>query len=158
MEKIRPARVFAPGQYLRITAEDQPGDKFVLLLPGGRALFLTLTLNRLLYSENGTCFAAADETMMTDLTDRTGVGVFSLPEDHWSTPAGIVHDFETSCRIYEMTHTRSESEAHFKSLLDQLATTQGEQFVGSLLAFLSSTFSWGFWEIENTKWKIPKLP
>ena len=150
---VRAAKIFSEGQTLRLTAEDQAGDKFVLLFGKNKALILTLKADRLLYDGIGTCFACEDETLMVDTTDRTGVGIISLPANHWSEVAAKVHDFETSCLVYQLSNNRSEAEAHFASLLDFIANTPGRKVLRSVLTGISKSLSWFFWDVRKTRFK-----
>lgn len=150
----RRIEVFFPGRPLRLTKQHRPGDKFFLFYSTGKPpLHLTLNEDRILCSKLGIKFACEDETMMVDLTDRPGVGFFSLSENHWSQRAAKVHDFETSCRAYQETHSRSEAEAHFTHLLEQLSNSMIQEVQGEGLSFISRMLSWFFWDVKRTRWK-----
>lgn len=145
-------KVFTPDRKLRLTSQDKPGDCFVLLFAKGKGLVLTLSTDRLLHDSNGCGFACEDETLMADTVDRPGVGVFSLPEDHWSNIAAAIHDYQTSCRAYMLAHGRSEAEADFRRHLQMVSTTFQRRVVSTILGAISNSLSWIFWDIPKTRW------
>jgi hypothetical protein len=155
---IKKVYTVMPDETIRLTAQHQPGDRFMLMAVSaeGRstvAAHLTLTKNRELVDKEGTIYAAVDETLMVDTTSRTGVGLLSLEEGHWSEAATDLHDFQTSCITYQNSYTRSEAEATLAANLDKVAETPARKAVGRLLSKLSRTFSWIFWDAPKTRWK-----
>lgn len=158
MKGVKKVYTVMPDETLRLTAQHQPGDRFMLMALNseGRSIvatYLTLTKNRELVDKDGTIYAAEDELLMVDTTSRTGVGPFSLEAGHWSETATDIHDFQTSCVTYQNSYTRSEAENTLASNLDKVATTPARKVVGKILSKISRTFSWMFWDSPKTRWK-----
>ena len=147
--------VFSPDTTLRINAQHVPGDRFLLIINQKKKQYLFLTLNsdRLLVADNGTEFMCEDETLMRDLDDRAGIGIFSLPKTGWYQPAAKVHDVMTSCMAWQLAHTRSSSEKHFKNLLDGLSDNFIEEVEEEALSLISRIASWFYWDVKETRWK-----
>lgn len=145
--------VIAANDPVRIKALHNPGDLFMVFLNGNKYLLLTLSGDRRLFDETGTEYACEDETLMKDLTDRTGVGILSFPQGHWTEAAARPHDFETSCTIYQLSNNRSDSEKEFRFRLDTVSNTRGRKILTPVVAFLSRAFSWNYWDVKKTRWK-----
>lgn len=158
MKGVKKVYTILPNEPIRLTAQHQPGDRFMLMAISkeGRSIVgahLTLTKNRELVDNNGTIYAAEDEMLMVDTTSRTGVGALSLEIGHWSEDATDIHDFQTACITYQNSHGRSEAEDALAANLDKIATTPTRKVVGKLLSKISRTFSWMFWDAPKTRWK-----
>lgn len=153
---VRPATIinnFRPGQPIRITKDHKPGDVFALRPVKGVVRKLYLGEDRILRDINGGVYSSEDELNMLDTKDRTGVGLFSLPEGHWSEKATRAHDHQTSSTIYMQSNPRSKAEESLRERLKPIATTPGRRLVAKALTRISKTFSWIFWDSTSTRWK-----
>lgn len=104
--------------------------------------------------EEGTIIALPEKTSSVDDKVRCGVGVASLPEDHWATDACRPHDYKTSSPAYQAFHNRSEAEDDFDRDLGILAERSwGRRIVAVALSTISRLSSWDFWENKKTRWK-----
>jgi hypothetical protein len=63
--------------------------------------------------ENGMVFALADPALGMDSHTRAGVGIFSLPEDHFLSQAAKTHDYMFTSPKYQQAYTMAEANAKF---------------------------------------------
>ncbi len=137
---------------LVLTEAHQVGEKFMLFISPTNYLFLTLCEGRRLFDEEGNEYGIADETLMLDTEERTGIWPFVLPKGHWSEIAAKPHDFVTSCKIYELSNPRSRAEAEFKRRLDSVSNTRGRRFVTTILTSITGALSGVLaWDVKETR-------
>ena len=138
---------------IRLLKCHRPGDRFIIYGPGDKHTFLTLSEDRRLFDKDGHEYACEDEALMVDTIDRPGIGPLSLPADHWSEAAAGPHDFQTSCKVYQMSNPRSRAEHEFAERLDAVSHSTGRKIVSKILATISKSLSWAFWDVKKTRWK-----
>lgn len=141
---------------MRIPRYAKPGWEMVLITTRSDVQFpsstlLTLGPDRQLRDKYGTVYAAEDELMMTDKSDRAGVGLLSLSaEDPFNTPAKH-HDFKYSCKSFQDSHSRLEADEKLREEMLLAATSPWRKWLAKVFYKLARGMGGGVWENDANR-------
>lgn len=96
----------------------------------------------------GTIIALRDDTATLDLSDRCGIGVFSLSESHELTAYCRPHDYAYSSPAYQVFHTRRQADEYLRDLI---AENKKWWWLANPFYWLSRLFGGRAWEHEATR-------
>lgn len=102
---------------------------------------------------DGGVYAYADAGSSVDDKSRCGVGIFSLPESSYLTPACAIHDYQYSSPAYQAFHTRQEAD---RALRRNIKTIVGSPYnpvylLGQLFKSVVDTLGSQYWDNKNTR-------
>ena len=132
-----------------------PGATIALEGPHGHRVTITMDSERRWWDlETGTEYALADETMMTDKTDKPGAGLISFALYRPLVGAAVSHDFEYSSLAFQVANERSVADEK----LGQDAVTLGApSWFGRVVTWVVGVWGDQLWERISTRWKKRKI-